>query len=122
MLGIYAGTSEDKVSDVVGLVLEALQGLSRDILTEKELTSARELVKGNFLLGMESTDNRMIKLAKDEIYLKRYVPPEEVVAHIDAVTAEDIRMLSCEMFTPNTTSLAAIGRISEKDCRLNYYL
>ena len=122
MLGIYAGTSEDKVSDVIGLVLETLKGLCNDLLTEKELTSARELVKGNFLLGMESTDNRMMKLARDEIYLKRYVPPEEVIAHIDAVGVEDIRLLSCEVFNPDTISLAAIGRISEKDCRLKLYL
>ncbi|MDO8784908.1 MAG: pitrilysin family protein [Syntrophales bacterium] len=122
MLGIYAGTGEDKVSDVVGLVIEVLQGLCADLLTEKEMTSARELVKGNFLLGMESTDNRMMKLARDEICLKRYVPPEEVIAQIDAVGAEDIRTLSRELFNPDIISLAAIGRISEKDCNLNSYL
>ena len=64
----------------------------------------------------------MMKLARDEIYLKRYVPPEEVIAHIDAVGVEDIRLLSCEVFNPDTISLAAIGRISEKDCRLKLYL
>ncbi|MDI6775643.1 MAG: pitrilysin family protein [Syntrophales bacterium] len=119
MLGIYVGTSEEKVSNCIGLVLETLKGLCGGLLTKKELTLAKELVKGNFLLGMESTDNRMMKLARDEIYLKRYVPPEEVLAYIDAVGVEDVRVLSCEIFNPDTISLVAIGRVSEKDVRLD---
>ncbi|MFA4916524.1 MAG: pitrilysin family protein [Syntrophales bacterium] len=119
MLGIYVGTSKDKVSDVVGLILEMLKGLCKNTLTEKELHSAKELIKGNFLLSMESTDNRMMKLARDEIYLNRYMPPEEALAKIDAVTIQDIMSLAREMFNPHTISLAAIGKVSEKDVRLN---
>ena len=122
MLGIYVGVSEERVSDVIGLVLKTLKGLCRDLLTEKELYAAKELIKGNFLLSMESTDNRMMKLARDEIYLKRYVHPEEVLTHIDAIAVEDVRALSCEMFSPDTISLAAIGRVSERAVRLDSYL
>jgi len=119
MLGIYVGTSEEKVSDCCGLILETLEGLCSDTLTEKELHLAKELIKGNFLLGMESTDNRMTKLARDEIYLKRYVQPEEALTQIDSVTIEEMRMLACKIFNPDTISLAAIGRVSEKDVRLD---
>ena len=115
MFGIYVGTSEDKVKDVIGLILEELNKFRKNLLTEKELHSAKELVKGNLLLGMESTDNRMTKLAKNEIFFGRNVPLEEIVRNIEAVSREDIRSLAGDIFSPDTISLAALGRVSEKD-------
>ena len=64
-----------------------MERFSSELLTEKELRSAKELIKGNFLLGMESTDNRMTGLAKNEICFGRQVTPEEIVERIDAVEA-----------------------------------
>ena len=67
LFGIYMGTGSDKVREVLALVREGLERFSSELLTEMELRSAKELLKGNFLLGMESTDNRMTGLAKNEI-------------------------------------------------------
>lgn len=118
--GIYAGTSEDRVQVVISLILEELKRFRNDLLTDKELAQAKELIKGNFLLSMESTDNRMIKLAKNEIIFGRFIEPEDVIASIDAVTAEDVRSLACEIFKPDTISLVAMGRISEKDIAFDF--
>ena len=120
-LGIYAGTSEDRVQLVISLILEEFKRLRNDLLTEKEIAQAKELIKGNFLLSMESTDNRMVKLAKNEIVFGRFIPPEDVIASIDAVTAEDVRNLACEIFNPDTIALVAMGRISEKDISLDLF-
>jgi len=119
MLGIYVGTSKDSVRDVVGLIFDELLRMTNHSLTELELQSAKELIKGNFLLSMESTDNRMTRLARNEITFKEHIPAETVVREIDAVTHEDIRTLAAEMFNPDTIGLAAIGPIAEKDLTLD---
>ncbi len=119
LLGIYVGTSGDHVRDVVGLIFDELLRMTNVSLTERELHSARELVKGNFLLSMESTDNRMTRLATNEIAFGKHIPPEEVVRQIDCVTAEEIRTLAGEMFNPSAIGLAAIGPIAEKDLTLS---
>jgi predicted Zn-dependent peptidase len=62
----------------------------------------------------------MIRLAKNEIFFERYIYPEDVIASIDAITAKDVRNLACEIFTPDTITLAATGRISEKDLSFNF--
>ena len=121
LLGIYAGTSEERVPVVIGLILEELRRLRHELLTEKEMVQVKELIKGNFLLSMESTDSRMIRLAKNEISFGRHIPEDDVIAAIDSVTAEDIRKLAFEMFRPEAISLAAMGRISEKDIALDSY-
>ncbi len=119
MLGVYAGTGEDKVREVVGVTLDQMFRLAREPLTEQELRGAKELIKGNFLLSMESTDNHMTRLAKNEICFGRQIPMEETVAAIDAVTSRDIMELAGELFNPDRISIAAMGRISEKDLTLS---
>jgi predicted Zn-dependent peptidase len=111
----------DKVQVVINLILKELKRLRNDLLTEKELMQTKELIKGNFLLAMESTDNRMTKLAKNEIIFGEYIQPEDVIASIDAVSAEDIMTLACEIFNPDTISLVAMGKIAEKDFSLEWY-
>jgi predicted Zn-dependent peptidase len=117
--GVYAGTGEDRIQVVISLILEELKRLCDDPLSEKEMTQSKELIKGNFLLSMESTDNRMIKLAKNEIFFGRFIPPEEIIASVDAVSAEDVRNLAVEIFNPDIISLVAMGMISEKDISLD---
>jgi predicted Zn-dependent peptidase len=115
LFGIYAGTGSEKVREILRLVREGMERFSSELLTEKELRSAKELIKGNFLLGMESTDNRMTGLAKSEICFGRYVPPEEIIERIDAVDREEIRSLAGGLFRPGAMTVAAIGPVSEED-------
>ncbi len=115
MLNIYVGTSQEKVRLVIGLILDELKRMKEELLTDRDMRLARELIKGNLLLGLESTDNRMSKLATNEIYFGRNVPFDEIVRQIDAVQKEDIRGLAERMFEPSKISLAALGNVSEKD-------
>jgi predicted Zn-dependent peptidase len=115
LFGIYVGTGSEKVREVLRLIREGTERFSAELLTEKELRSAKELIKGNFLLGMESTDNRMTSLAKNEISFGRHVPPEEIIEKIDAVGCEEIRSLAKKLFQPGAMTVAAIGPVAEED-------
>ncbi len=70
---------------------------------------------------MESTDSRMIRLAKNEISFGRHIPEDDVIAAVDAVAAEDVRKLAFEIFRAGAISIAATGRLSEKDIAINSY-
>jgi predicted Zn-dependent peptidase len=115
LFGVYVGTGSEKVREVLGLVREGMMRFSSELLSEGELRSAKELLKGNYLLGMESTDNRMTGLARNEICFGRQVTPEEVLARIDTVDREAIRSLAEGMFRSDALTVAAIGPVSEDD-------
>ena len=114
-LGIYFGTSENNFELVIDLVLNELRRIKNDALTDRELNAAKEQIKGNFLLGMESTDNCMTRLAKNEIYFERQVTIEETLSGIDSVKAVDVLNLSGDLFRPEITSIVALGRIEDRD-------
>ena len=47
-------------------------------------------LKGNLLLGLETSDSRMSRIAKNEIYHGGDLTPQEVAACIDATTPDEI--------------------------------
>ncbi len=55
-------------------------------LTEDELAAAKSQLKGNIILAMESTESRMNRLAKGEFYFGRYIPLDEILSSLEAVT------------------------------------
>ncbi|MEP5942935.1 MAG: insulinase family protein, partial [Balneola sp.] len=54
--------------------------------------------KGKLLLSQENTSNRMMRLAKSELYFDRFVTLDELVENIDTVTSEQILEFSKEFF------------------------
>ena len=112
---VYFGTSEKNVLDVVKLVMDELNKMRDSFLDDSEIESAKEQMKGNFLLSMESTDVRMTRLAKNEIYFSRDIHFDEVVDNIDAVTVDAVQAIARDMFRPEILSLAALGRVKRED-------
>ncbi|MBI4364207.1 MAG: insulinase family protein, partial [Candidatus Latescibacteria bacterium] len=66
-------------------------------------------LKGSLLLGLESTSNRMNRIARNEIYEGRFVPAEELVAKVDAVRSEDVQRLAAQLLSRDRLSLVALG-------------
>ncbi|HEY4707684.1 MAG TPA: pitrilysin family protein, partial [Thermodesulfobacteriota bacterium] len=109
----YAGTTKDKFAEVSGLVLKEFERLAKD-LTPQELKNAKEQLKGGMLLGLETSDNRMMKLARDEIYFGRTVPVKELVREIDRVTLAEMKRAAGELLSPERITMTAMGKISSR--------
>jgi len=114
-LVIYAGVSSSDVQAAVDVIVRELRDLTSVPVPLPELEAARNQLKGNLLLSLESTDNRMSRLAKDEIHFSRSVPIEEVVQGIESVTAEHILDLAAELLDGEKLHLQLIGNVRERD-------
>lgn len=112
---VYLGVSKKTVSEAVKLVIAELDKCRSSGISEAEITTAKEHLKGNTLLAAESVDNRMTRLAKSEIYFNRFIPLEEILASIDRVTMQDVQDLSRAIFDRRYLSLAALGPVTHRD-------
>ncbi len=110
-LVVYAGTAPEDARQVVDLVLKEMHRLSRAMVDEPELTAAREQLRGNLLLSLESTENRMTRLAKNEFYLGRHLSVKDVLAAFDQVDAEDVRRLAESLFQDDFLNLHLLGPV-----------
>jgi predicted Zn-dependent peptidase len=114
--GVYAGVSRKRVREVVELILEEINGL-KNTLTEAELERAKNHLKGNIILGLESTGSRMNNIARQEIYHGRYYSPKEVMKEIDSTTLSHVRDLAEKLIKQESLSLTVYGPVYEKDLK-----
>ena len=66
-------------------------------------------IRGSIILGLEGTSQVASWLGTQEYSRGRIVPLEELVAKIDAVTADDIQRIAQHCFAPEWRRLAVIG-------------
>jgi predicted Zn-dependent peptidase len=108
-LGVYVGTSAEWAREVIEVTRVELDRMLHQGLTATELARAKTQMKGNMLLGLETSDSRMSRVAKNEIYFGRDVPLEEVAAGIDAVSNDDVIRVARRLLRPDALALQVLG-------------
>lgn len=106
---IYAALNRSMEPRAIEAVLNTVRDLKQTGITEAELNRAREQVKANVLMGMESTTSRMNLLARSEFYYGHIPTPEEISASYDAVTQDAVLELAQKTFDFGQISLSAVG-------------
>jgi predicted Zn-dependent peptidase len=112
-LCVYAGTSAGKALEVVNLILAEFRNLKETPIGAEELTRAKDQLKGNILLGLESSNSRMANLARQEMYLHKFFSADEVIARIDEVDAAEVQMMAQRLFQADSIAVTLLGRL---DC------
>jgi len=106
---VYAGTNEGSFQEVIELILKEFVRLKKEPFKGGELETAKEQLKGNLLLSLESSDNLMTRLAKNEIYFESYLPVEKILEGIDGVGEEMARSLASDIFDERFFCLTVLG-------------
>jgi predicted Zn-dependent peptidase len=108
-VGLYVGTRPDRVGEALEAIGGELRRLQDEEVPAEELRRARENVKGRTTLSMESTLARMNRLGSAVLTGVPLLSLDEVLAAIDAVSAEDVGELARELFEPEHLSAACVG-------------
>ncbi|MBI2586311.1 MAG: insulinase family protein [Rhodospirillales bacterium] len=107
LFGIYAGTGEKQVSEVVPLVFDEIAKLAKGAPAD-EIARARAQVKAAILMSLESTSSRCEQLARQMIVFKRPLAVDEIVAQVEAVDGTAIARVATRLMESRPT-LAGIG-------------
>jgi predicted Zn-dependent peptidase len=108
---VYAGTSTGKALDVVDLILEEFRKLKESPLPDEELNRAKDQLKGNILMGLESSNARMANLARQEMYFREFMTVDEIIARIDEVDANQVQAMAQRLFDPKRVAVTLLGRL-----------
>ena len=110
-LCVYAGTSVDKTEKVLRLTLEELRRLKQETVSEAELKRAKDQLKSNMVIGLESSGSRMSNLARQQMYFGRFFGIDEIIEEIEAVTPDDVQELAQRLFRPEAIALTLLGNL-----------
>jgi predicted Zn-dependent peptidase len=116
-LGIYVGTSPAWVGEVIEVSRRVMREICEAGLRPDEVARAKSQMKGNLLLGLDSSDNRMSRIARSQLTLG-YVPSiAEMCEQIDAVTAEAVQRVARRTIGAGVLNATVLGRIDEPGLR-----
>ena len=110
-LAVYAGCSIDRTREVLSLTLAELTRVKTEPVTPEELKRAKDQIKGNMVLGLESSNSRMSSLARQQMYWGRFFSLDEITAEIDRVTAADLQRLANQLLQPDQLALTLLGNL-----------
>jgi predicted Zn-dependent peptidase len=110
-LCVYAGTSVGKSLEVVDLILAEFRKLKETPLHDEELNRAKDQLKGNILMGLESSNARMANLARQEMYFHEFFTAEEVIERIVEVDAAQVQAMARQLFDPARVAVTLLGRL-----------
>ncbi len=110
-LCVYAGTSASKAVEVVDLILLEFRKLKEELLSDEELTRAKDQLKGNILMGLESSNSRMANLARQEMYFHQFFTVDEIIARIELVGSAQVQAMAQKLFDPARIAVTLLGRL-----------
>ncbi|MBV8673161.1 MAG: insulinase family protein [Acidobacteriaceae bacterium] len=110
-LCVYAGTSADKAVQVIDLVMAEFSRLKNEPLPDDELRRAKDQLKGNLLLSLESSMSRMSNLARQQMYFNYFFGQQEILDKVEEVSAEQVMQMSRELFQPELVAVTLLGRL-----------
>jgi predicted Zn-dependent peptidase len=113
LFGVYAGTTKAEVQEVIALILQELQAIRAGRIQGEDLSAAKEYLRGSTILGLEGSDGRMSRLARDEICFNRHIPLEEVLHELDGVSKNGIVEVAQEMLGSYPLCITLLGAIEE---------
>lgn len=115
MLLVYSSTKKENAEEVLDIMLKEFRGMKKDYVVDEEMTRAKNQVKTHIMLGLESTANRMSRLAKQEIYFERLFNINEILNAIDRVTKEEILELANRVLNTQFLNLSSLGPLTGLD-------
>jgi predicted Zn-dependent peptidase len=106
---IFAGVEPARAGDALGAILVELRRMRETLVSGEELSRAREYTKGRLALGLEDTFSVASWLGGQELLLGYVDELDDVLAKLDAVTAEEIQRVAGRLFRDEWLRLAVIG-------------
>ena len=114
-LAAQAGVDIDRIDQAVETILRELRGMAEEPVPSDELEKARAFAKGRFVLGLESPHAQLMFGLRREVLEGAPTEPADVLAALDAVTAEDIQRVAQELIGGGGLHLAVIGPFEDAE-------
>ncbi len=108
-LAISAGIDHKKIEAVVTSIIEELERIKKEKVSDKELNRVKDHLIGGLILNIETSDELASFYGGQEIITKKILTPEEIFKEINQVDQKDIITIANDIFINEKLNLAVIG-------------
>ena len=116
LFGIYAGTGENDVSDLIPVTCAEILKTTHD-LGDDEIARVKSQLKAGLLMGRESMMSRADSQAKTMIFRGKAIDIPDITAKVDAIDKAGLQRVAAQIFaTPLTvTGLGPLSKLEGFD-------
>jgi predicted Zn-dependent peptidase len=104
-----AGVDIERIDEAVTTTVAELRKITDETVPSDELEKARNVAKGRFVLQTESPHGLVMFGLRREVLEGQATEPEEILAGLDAVTADDVQRVAQDVIGGHGLNLALIG-------------
>lgn len=108
-LSIYTGLNPSYCKDVILLIKEEVDKFINSAISDEKLIKAKEQLKGNYILGLESTSSRMFSNGKSALFLNLIHTPKDIIDKIDKIDMKCISDIKEITFAKGIRNSAFVG-------------
>ncbi len=114
-LAIYAGLNPEELKRALDIIVKEIKILKRDKLTKDEVETAKTQMKAAAVMGNEGLSARMSHYGKSMLFENTAKNIDDVIRHIDAVSAEGVAEVIDSVFDGSKMALALLGNIKDTE-------
>lgn len=107
--GVYVGSHPSTAAQAVDAILGELRTLASAGLSAQELDEAKQQLKGQLTLSLESPAARMYRLAAVPLYGVPHRTIDEVLADIDRISHDDVLGVASQVLDPERQTIVWLG-------------
>ncbi len=123
VVSVYAGVDPRKIRPTIAAVLEELARLRDDAVPDGEMAKAKAYLAGRLELRLDESRYLASWIGTQEALHDRVMTPDEALAAIETVSADEVRDLAGRLFRDDGLRLAVVapagkGRALERTLRI----
>jgi predicted Zn-dependent peptidase len=109
MFGVHAATGPEMMGELITTIDEELAKAAATAAPEREVARSKAQLKAGLLMSLESSSSRAEQMARQLMVMGRLIDVKELVAKVDAVTPEGMRVFAEQLATAKNRSVVVIG-------------
>ncbi len=112
---IRAGVEPKNINKTIALVQKELEKMVKKGVSKRELADAKTHIRGSMQLSLEDSSTVANYYAKQALFAEKIQSPEEKLAKVDKITAEQIKAVAKKVFKWDKVRIAIIGNVEVGD-------
>ncbi len=110
-----AGVDIQRIDDAVTTIASELRKVADEGVPQDELEKTKSFAKGRFVLQLESPQGLIMFGLRREVLEEKTPDPEEILAELDKVTADDVARVATDLIDGRGANLAVIGPFDDAE-------
>ena len=113
IFNIYAGLNKEYLQKTIDIITREIKNIINNKIDSFQIEKTKEQLKSNYIMGLESTSNRMSSIGKSKILLDKIKTPDEIIKEVDMIKKDDINYLIENVFDLDKMSICIVGKVDD---------